>query len=173
MIFGFVVLGSCTALLGVGLLRALGGPLRRRNGPALVIIAGVAIFCAGVFRNDCSTERAACEALIEAGDISWHHTAHDLASVVAFLAFIFAPVFSGWSMRSKPYWRALSLPSKLLTPLLIVLLILYGGELVSGWNGVMQRALVTLAFFWLALMGLRLAALPDSMRGTTGNSRST
>lgn len=162
MIAGFVVMGSCTILLGVGLLRALGGPLRRRIGPVLVVSAGVAIIGAGLFRNDCSSTRAECEALIEAGDVSWQHSAHDLVSGVLFLAFILAPLCTGWGLRGKPYWQPLSLPSMLLTPVLIVLVTLYAGEAFPAWNGVMQRLLVSSAFLWLAVMGLRLYAMPAS-----------
>ena len=161
-ITGIVVMGACTVLLGVGLLRALGGPLRRCAGPLLIIASGVATICVGVFRNDCSTALPACQALIEAGDISWRHIAHDLATWVVFTAFIAAPLPTGWRMRSELYWRPLALPSMLLTPLLGVLLVLYGIEPVAGWGGALQRALLTPGLVWLAVLGLRLAVLPES-----------
>jgi len=161
-IAGIIVMGRCTVLLGVGLLRALGGPLRRRCGPLLIILGGVATICVGMFRNDCSTALSACQALIEAGDISWQHIAHDVATWVVFAAFIAAPLPTGWSMRSEPYWRPLALPSMFLTPLLGVLLVLYGIEPIAGWGGTLQRALLTPGLVWLAVLGLRLATLPES-----------
>lgn len=168
MVAGFVVMGICTLGLGYGLRRVLGGASRwQRVGPVLVITAGVGIFFAGVFRNDCSGLTEVCQARIEAGDVSGQHMLHDLAGIIAFLSFIFAPFFTGWRLRKLPDWRDLSLASMFLTPLLLVLLVLFVGEIVSGWSGVVQRLLVTTAFAWIAIMGLRLYAVGESQSEPT------
>jgi hypothetical membrane protein len=161
MIAGFVVMGICTVALGVGLREALGGTRRQRVGPGLVILAGAGIFFSGVFRNDCSSEQAACEALIEADEVSWHHYAHDLAGIVTFLSFIFAPLFTGLRLRSLPDWRSLGRPSILLTPALFVLLVLLLSEVFPGSIGIIQRIIITSAFLWFAIIGLRLYSLSD------------
>ena len=48
------------------------------------------MFVAGVARNDCSSELAACKARIDAGDISWQHGLHDAVSGLLFLALVVA-----------------------------------------------------------------------------------
>ena len=96
---------------------------------------------------------------MDAGDVSWHHTAHDLVSIIAFLCLIFAPIVTGWRIRSLPAWRSLSWPSMSVTPVLLVMLVFFVGEFYSDWLGAVERVFITLAFAWLAVMGRRLYTL--------------
>lgn len=164
MIAGFVVLGAGATLLGVGLLARFGGGFRRRIGPALVVVAGVGIFFSGVFRNDCSSLDDACSTLIDANEVSWHHYAHDAVGIIAFLALIAAPALIAGSFRRQPGWASLRLPSLLLTPILVVLLVLFASEAFPGIAGLLQRAFVLLATGWLAVVGARLYATSSDAR---------
>ena len=155
MMIGFLILGVCIAVFGYGFRRFLGGKKRQQIGPVLVVIAGLGIFSAGIFRNDCSTGVPACEALYDAGEVSWHHHAHDLSAIPAFVGLVFAPIFSGFRFRKLPEWRNLAWPSIVLTPVLIALILGGSGE----WRGLFQRLIVSAAFIWLILVALRLRSL--------------
>ena len=86
MVVGFLALALGTVALGMGLFVAVEGGRAARVGALLVLIAGLGILVAGIARNDCSSELAACKARIDAGDVSWHHGVHDAVSGLVFLA---------------------------------------------------------------------------------------
>lgn len=156
MISGFVLMGALTAPYAVGLRDRLPNRAASTAGAVLLGLAGVALLAAGLFRNDCSSMTAACRARVDAGAVSWHHTAHELVSVVVFLSLILAPLILARSFGADAHWRDLRVYSVLTGLATLVLLILFGGEVFSEWNGVVQRFLVTVSFLWIAITALRL-----------------
>ena len=146
MITGFLLLGIGTMALGVGLLV---GALRGRAatiGGALVLLAGVALVVAGLARNDCSSELPACADRVDAGDVSWHHTTHDLVSLVLFLALIAAPLVLARAFRQDERWADLRTYSIVTGLLGLALLIVYGSGVAGSWNGLAQRLFVSVLF---------------------------
>jgi hypothetical protein len=76
--------------------------------------------------------------------------------VVVFLSLILAPLILARSFGADARWRDLRVYSVLTGLATLVLLILFGGEVFSEWNGVVQRFLVTVSFLWIAITALRL-----------------
>lgn len=155
MIAGLVAAGLLTAAFGVGL-RFETGSL---PGPALVIFAGLGLAALGLLRNDCSSLTAECKARVAAGEVSWHHTAHDVLSVPVFAAAVLAPLVLARALRRDPRWRSVVPWSLGATPALGVLFLLGGVEAFPSWDGLLQRVAASAAFAWLgaaALHALRL-----------------
>jgi hypothetical membrane protein len=171
MIIGFLVLGLGVVLLGLGFWRAVEGGKAARVGAVLVLLAGLGILVAGLARNDCSSELAACKVRIDAGDISWHHGLHDAVSGLVFLAFVVAQLVFGRAFRRDPSWRdlrAFSISSGVLT---LALLVLFGTGAIEDWNGLIQRFFLVVPFVWSIVLGVRLRRLasdPVAIPAPTG-----
>jgi hypothetical membrane protein len=158
MILGFIAIGVGTVALGLGLVDSVSGR-SGSVGSVLVLIGGVGLGVAGLARNDCSSELAACKTREEAGSLSWHHEVHDLVSLVIFLALVAAPLVLARAFAQDPHWRDLRTYSLLSGVLTLALLVLYGTGAVDGWNGLVQRVFVTVPWIWIAVLGLRLRRL--------------
>ena len=175
MVTGFLALGVGVTLLGLGLrLRlglpsALAGGLSAVIGALLVTVAGIGLVIAGLARNDCSTELAACKAKIDAGDLSWHHNVHDLASLVIFVALIAAQLVLARAFRQDARWQDLRRYSMVSGGLSFALLVVYGSEAIGDSNGLVQRVFTAVPFVWVAVLGLRLRRLAatDQRSGLT------
>lgn len=171
MIVGFLALGLGIFALGIGLVNAVNGGPSARVGALLVCVAGLCIFVASLARNDCSSELAACEARIDAGDVSWHHEVHDLVSGVAFLAFVVAQLVLARAFGRDARWRDLRTYSLVSGVLTFALLILYGTGAIEGWTGLVQRVFTAVPLVWIAVLGLRLrrlATAPSALRTEAG-----
>jgi hypothetical protein len=165
MIAGIIATGLLTAAFGVGIGVALGG---RRLGPAFVIAAGLGIVALGVLRNDCSTSTETCAARIDAGDVSWQHTAHDAVSIPVLAAAVAAPLVLAWSFRADPRWLPLVPISLVTAPTLAALFALGGVEALPGWEGIVQRVAVSAALVWLGVAALHLLRLAEPGHGQEG-----
>ena len=91
MIVGIIALGLGLIALGLGLANAIHDGASAKVGPLLLVLAGLSFAAAGPARNDCSSELQACKERVAAGEVSWHHTVHDVVGVAAFLPLIIAP----------------------------------------------------------------------------------
>jgi hypothetical membrane protein len=158
MITGFLLLGVGIVALGAGLAGALKGR-PATVGSILVVLAGAGIIVAGLARNDCSSELDACAERVDAGDVSWHHTTHDLASLVVFLALVAAPLVLARAFRRDQSWRDLRTYSLITGALGLVLMVLFLTGVAGSWNGLLQRVFVTVLFAWIAVLGARLIRL--------------
>ena len=156
MILGFVALALGTAGLGAGLFTGLPGSIRERSGAVLLAVAGAGILVAGLARNDCSSLTDACKSLEDAGDVSWHHNVHNQVSVLVFLCLVLAPALLAGRFRATPGWASLRMPSLAATPVLLLLMVLFGSEAIDGWNGITQRVLLGVFFLWMIVVGRRL-----------------
>ncbi len=123
-------------------------------GPWLVMVAGAAT-AAGVFRRDhmlLTGPRFAGE--------SWHNQVHDVVSGVAYGAMLAAPLVLGRRFRADPDWAVLARPVQVLALASAVAMAIFASRAVQPWNGVVQRAAVTLALSAEILVAARLLTLP-------------
>ncbi len=152
MMAAFVVLGACSIGLGAALDRAAAPG---SAGPWLVMAAGAAAVAAGVFR---------CDHMLLAGPgfagESWHNQVHDVASGVAYGAMLAAPLVLGRGFRADPDWAVLSRPARLLALASAVAVAVFASRAAQPWNGVLQRAAVTLALTAEAAVAARMLTLP-------------
>jgi Protein of unknown function (DUF998) len=157
MMAGFVVLGVCSIGFGIALDRVISP---RSAGPWLVVAAGTATVAAGVFRRD--------HLLLTGPGFtgeSWHNQVHDVASAVAYGAMLAAPLVLGWRFREDPGWAAVSRPVLALALASAVALAVFASRVVEPWNGVVQRAAVTLALAAEVLIAARMLTVRRRARG--------
>lgn len=162
MMAAFMVLGCCSIGLGAALRRV---PAARSAGPWLVMAAGAATVAAGVFRRD--------HMLLTgpgfAGE-SWHNQVHDVVSGVAYVAMLAAPLVLGRRFRADPDWAVLARPVQVLALASAVAIAVFASRVVQPWNGVVQRAAVTLALGAEILVAARLLSLPLGKSVVTGRA---
>jgi hypothetical membrane protein len=157
MMAGFVVLGVCSIGFGAALDRVISP---RSAGPWLVVTAGVATVAAGLFRRD--------HLLLTGPGFtgeSWHNQVHDVASGVAYTAMLAAPLVLGLRFRRDPGWAPVSRPVLALALASAVTLAVFASRVVEPWNGVVQRAAVTLALAAEVLIAARMLTLQHRARG--------
>jgi hypothetical protein len=155
MIAGLIVTGALMAAFAPAL-RVTGS----RIGPVLVVLAGLGVAGLGLLRNDCSSRLPSCEARVDAGEVSWHHTAHDVLSAPVFALAVAVPLVVVPAFRRT---RALAPLAWVSIPAALVLAGLFvtgGVDAAPGWHGVIQRVAVSIAFLWLGAVALRLLSVP-------------
>jgi len=157
MMAGFVVLGVCSIGFGAALSRVISP---RAAGPWLIVTAGVAAVAAGLFRRD--------HLLLTGPGFtgeSWHNQVHDVASGVAYAAMLAAPLVLGWRFRKDPDWAAVSRPVLVLALGSAAALAVFASRVVEPWDGVVQRAAVTLALAAEVVIAARMLTGPRRARG--------
>ncbi len=159
MVVGFLALAVGLVALGMGLPRAVASGRAARIGALLVLLAGLGILVAGIARNDCSSEIAACKERVEAGGVSWHHGLHDAVSGLVFLALVVAQFVLARAFRRDPSWRDLRAYSIVSGILTLALLVLFGTGAIDGWNGLVQRVFLIVPLVWSMVVGIRLRRL--------------
>jgi hypothetical membrane protein len=155
VITGLVLTGALTAAFAPALHVAVCGGRGARIGPVLVALAGLGVMGLGLLRNDCSTLTSACKARVEAGDVSWQHLAHDAVSVPVFALAVIAPIVMARRFRADPQWASFAPWSLVTAAALALVFLLVGVEAIPGWDGILQRVAVSLAFLWLAVAAVR------------------
>jgi hypothetical protein len=168
MIIGLVVAGLLTLVFATGLRAELGAGLSTSFGCALVAFVGVGLLGLGLLRNDCSSVTDACRSRVEAGEVSWQHTAHDVLSAPVLAAAVVAPLVLGLRFGKERRWRLLAPLSFGAAVLLAVLFSLGGTDAIPGWDGAIQRSGASVAFLWLELAALHLLWLHALASGATG-----
>jgi hypothetical membrane protein len=163
MVLGFLALGFGTVALALALLDAVRGGRSARVGAALLALAGLGSVVAGLARNDCSSELAACRAL-PAGELSWHHHVHDLVSALSFVSLAVAQLMLARSFGGDDFWRDLRSYSVVSGLATLLLLILYGTRVFGDWEGLVQRIFLAVPFAWIVVVGVRVRRLPAGTR---------
>ena len=145
----FVAFGLAITCFAVALFRGLGHP--SHIGTALLTLAGVAVAASGYFPTD-----PPGAAQTGSGAL------HNLLFLVAFLALILAAPFIAAALRRAPELRGLA-PWVAITPVAVIALLVafvgFGadpGDPLHGVAGLLQRALVAVAFGWLPIAGWQL-----------------
>jgi hypothetical protein len=112
---------------------------------------------AGLARNDCTENLPACAALVDAGEVSWHHQVHNIVSLIIFLALDRRATVFARAFGPDDRWRPLQTYSIVTGLLAFALLILYVIAFAGTWNGLAQRTFVSVLFHWIAVVGFRLS----------------
>jgi len=146
MITNFIVCGLLMLAFAVGLRRALRPGLGSVAAPVLAGLYALGLVAAGVFVTDPGdgypsggpTERH-----------TWHGTAHNVASMVVFLAlpvlgFVLAVRFA--SRPGQRWWAAYSAATG------VAVLTLIQGLSVEGYGGLYQRLTIAVGWGWLAVL---------------------
>ena len=97
--------------------------------------------------------------------MSWHHVVHDNVGIAVFLVLVAVPLVLARAFRGDGRWRDLRRYSLASGGVTLVLLLVFGGDTFSGWNGLAERILVTIPLVWIAVLGTRLARIalaPDT-----------
>ncbi len=151
MMAGFIALGVCSIAFGAAVGRVAGSG---SAGPWLVKIAGVATVAAGGFRRDHML-------LVGPGFVgeSWHNQVHDLVSDVAYVSMIAAPLVLARRWRGDMAWAGLCPLLRALALISAAALVLFASGWVEPWNGLVQRAAVTLALAAETLIAARIITL--------------
>ncbi|WP_436773488.1 DUF998 domain-containing protein [Yinghuangia sp. YIM S09857] len=167
-----IVAGACAALAGLLVLRLVRGrPPGLRwayAGWAALVVFGVATILDVVFPLDCAPSLAPCDALEQAGRLSWRHDVHLVTSVIANAAGLAAIAALWWSARggaARPvpsrrwggglFWGALVMTSA--TMLLSLHDMHYDvPSFLADGQGVPQRIQVGLLAVWLGLAAASL-----------------
>jgi hypothetical protein len=158
VIAGLVATGLLTAAFAPALHLAVGAGRGSTLGPALVALGGIGIIGLGLLRNDCSSLTPTCRARVDAGDVSWQHTAHNALSGPVFALAVLAPAILTLRFRADPRWRNLVPWSLAISAVLGALFVIGGLEAVPGWDGFIQRVAVSLALIWLGAAAVRAFA---------------
>lgn len=153
--------GALAIVLAIGLFVALGSGLAARLGSLALLVLGGGEFLDGLFREDCSPSGdKLCRAALDAGNLSWHHEAHDMESTVTILAIIIAPIVLAFAFRRRERWRDLFAWSLAATAVTIVAIawyaVLYSTQDGSAYSGALQRVAVTASMAWMAVVSWRL-----------------
>jgi hypothetical membrane protein len=159
MIAGIVALGLSFVALGLGLVGAIDDGRSATVGAILLILAGIMFLVAGAARDDCSSELQACKKRVDAGAVSWHHTVHDNVGIAVFLVLVIAPLVLARAFRRDSRWRSLRRYSLATGAVTLVVLLVFGGDSFSGWNGLAERILIAIPLVWIAVIGTRLAQI--------------
>jgi hypothetical membrane protein len=143
------------ALTGA-LLAAFAPSLRGPAWPALlaplVALGGVSVVAVGGLRIDCSEQLSAvCRARSDAGLLSWHDRAHNVATAVALIAFIGAMLLVAVRPGGRPGLRSFSLASCAGT---VALFVVYRTAVLPGWSGALERGAAYLPLLWVAALAV-------------------
>jgi len=158
--------GLLTLALPVALLLWFGRASRLLvAGAVSIAVFGVGQFLDGLLREDCwPTTDGACRAAMEAGDLSWHHTGHEIESVLTVLALVASTVLLALAFRRIEGWEDISAPSW------AAFIFLVGGfaAFVPLYDdsargvGLVQKLAVTVGVGWLAYVAGRLWSVSSS-----------
>jgi hypothetical membrane protein len=165
MIVGIVALGVSLVALGLGLVGAIDDGRSATVGSILLILAGLSFAAAGVARNDCSSELEACKKRVTSGNVSWHHSVHDVVGIAAFLFLVLAPLVLARAFRADSRWRDLRRYSLTSGALASALVLVLGAEVFDGWNGLVQRVLIAVLLLWMVVLGTRLVRIGPTQVG--------
>ena len=156
MVAAFVVTGLLVLVFAWAFRAAMPRSRAMTVGVVLLVIMGIGLIASGIFREDCAEGLPECAVRVEAGDVSGHHKAHDQLAIPVFLSLIVLPLLLAAKLHREPSWRLYALYSLVSSAAVLVLIVLFGGEVFPAWNGIVQQVLVTVAFGWLLITGILL-----------------
>jgi hypothetical protein len=151
MIVGFAALGGCSVAFGTALRQALGGPGRAGPAPRLIQAAGVLTVAAGLLRRDRML-------LASPAGESWHNHAHDVVSILIYIALVAVPLLLARRFGGDPRWGAMRLPLAAASLATTAAVALFLSRSFEAWDGVLQRAAVTVPLAAMCAVATRLLA---------------
>lgn len=139
-VLNFVFFGLTLIVFALGLHRGVASG--SWIGPALLVVAGIALVLAG-FKTD---------PYLSEGPQTWHGLIHGLAFILLLVSMLLSLFFWWWRLRRDPLWRGYDLYT-LITAILYVALLF-----VSSWQwGFYLFLAVILA--WIEVMAIRLRSV--------------
>ncbi len=135
----FMVWGISILALGASVL--LGFRPRPRAGGVLLIVAGIAIFFAGVFKGDVITQASPTTTTTSGG-------IHDLASMVFFLSLIVTMFVMARSFKKNPRWVQLRWLSVILAAATTITLVAFIATSGTAVAGLVQRVFAIWVVSW-------------------------
>jgi Protein of unknown function (DUF998) len=149
MIGGFLVMGGCSVAFGSALHEALGGTGRAGPAPRLIQAAGVLTVAAGLLRRD--------RMLLTGGaGESWHNHAHDVVSILIYLALVATPPLMARRFRDDPRLRPLRGPVTASAVASAAVLAVFASPAIPSWDALLQRVAVSLPLAAMTAVALRL-----------------
>jgi hypothetical membrane protein len=168
---GVIALGLGAMCMAFTFGRHLVGKAARATSVLLVLV-GLAMGTAGLAREDCSPDLAACAALEQAGAVSSSHTTHELVSMLGFVCVVAAAFTLARALRRSDRTAYLAGRTKAVGFALVAMLVLLVANPVPAGAGVLQRVWVGLAFGWPAYVSVvatrALSVAPGSGRRREG-----
>jgi hypothetical membrane protein len=155
MIVGFVLMATTLLASGTFLFSRLTGKAGR-TGSVLVVIAGLLTLVVGFNRQDCSTLQQACLAREEAETVSAQHVIHNLVSLPLFLLLIVAAFFLAAGLRRWGRDPRLARATVLAGCASLVFAVWFGSGAYGSNGGLVESALVLVAFGWPAVVANRV-----------------
>jgi hypothetical membrane protein len=151
MMTGFVLLATGTVVTAIALRRQLTS--RAATAVAVLVgLAGACLYGSAFARLDCSTERAACQALEQAGAVSGHHVVHDLVSLLSFLLAIAALLILPRAIRANGGGQQLARTSRIIGIAGVALLVSMLTGVTGAVEGLAQRLFIVLVYGWPVLI---------------------
>jgi hypothetical membrane protein len=146
----FYMLGAATIAFALGLYRDLGG--RGRMGPAILLsISGLALILAGVFKGTPPGAEPTPSGMI-----------HGMAFFWTFIPLPTAFALTALRLKVERGWGAHAVYSAAMPSVVFGLVVIYGvlgsdpGDPLFFVGGVLNRALIALAFGWVTITAARL-----------------
>jgi len=159
MVIAFFALATGTVVAAVGLRRRLVGR-SATVGAVLVGLAGLCLYGAGIFPNDCSPALAACAELEKSGAVSGSHVLHNLVSLLSFVLLITGTFVTARAVRHTPELSRLAWPTRLVAFGGIALLAVFISGVAGEAGGLVQRLFIALVYGWPIYLGLAQARAP-------------
>ncbi len=162
MTAGFLTLGVCTLAFADELHRRLGRDGGAGWGPALLGLSGAAAIVAGLFRRD---RRSNFPPPGTPPGQSWVNDVHDIASAAGNVAGIVGTLLLAHRFRDDPEWAPLHRAALGSAASSLGLMSYFASETTRPWNGVVQRAGITIPLAFMAAAALRMLRSPGQSRG--------
>jgi hypothetical membrane protein len=153
--------GVLLIVLAIGVYGTVGRGWLARVGGATFILFGACQFLDAIFREDCSPSGdAACRAALDAGELSWHHQAHDVESLFWFGSMLASMTLLGLAFRRMAAWRWLAWPPLGLAAVAGAAVAWYFALYVtadgSAYSGVLERIAAASGLGWAGLVAAQL-----------------
>jgi hypothetical membrane protein len=151
VVAGLVLLATGTIATATALRRQLAG--RAATTVAVLFgLAGACLYGSAFARLDCSTERAACQALESAGAVSGHHVVHNLVSLLSFVLAISALLTLPRALRATAGAEKLALATRIFAITSVTLVVLMVSGVTGAAEGLAQRLFLLLVYGWPVLI---------------------
>ena len=147
--------GVLILIFAVGIHPLMRSSKAGRVGAVLIGVVGLGGVLDGILREDCPLSTSdACQRLQDGPGLSWHHEAHNIESVLVFLAILAAPFVMAKAVKGVEQLRGLR-PYTLATGVLQIgaaaaYAFLYG----EAGGGIAQRLLALAFMAWLAILSI-------------------
>jgi hypothetical membrane protein len=149
--------GLLILIFAVGILPLVRVARAGKVGAILIGIVGFGSVLDGLLREDCPLSTSdACQRLQDAPGLSWQHQAHDIESVVVFLAILAAPFFLARACTGIENLRGLRGYSVATGFVQIAAALAYAALYGQAGGGVAQRLLALAFMVWIVVLALRI-----------------